>query len=272
MNEVLNRHEMSPYVYEEQTLIMEDKAAHRDVSKVRRFSRAEKDGTVKVLLVFDSPADVRGVALLAMGHPSGRGEWKIYLPAFGKELKSLDARARGSRFLGTDLAVEDVTAEVLSDFRYVRAADQRVDQAAHYVVEAFPMDEEVARTTGYSLRRHFIRQDNFFIVRTDYYDHRKRFFKRQTFHDLKRVDGDMWRANMMSMENRKEHHKTLIKTDRRVFSRDYVPPEMFTDAWLLANRHIRSSEKGLFRERSRSLGEIEDEMPDSPQNQGRRGR
>jgi hypothetical protein len=272
MHEVFARHEMSPYVYEEQTMILEDRSGNRDVSKLRRFSRAEKDGTVKVLLVFDSPAEVRGVALLGTGQHSGRGEWRIYLPAFGKELKSLDGRARGTRFLGTDLTVEDLTAEVLSDFRYVRAADQRIDQSAHYVVEAFPQDEEVARTTGYSLRRHFIRQDTFFIVRTDYYDYRKRFFKRQTFHDLKKMDGDMWRANMMSMEDHKEHHKTLIKTDRRVFSRDYVPQEVFTTPWLLENRHIRTSEKSLFRGPSRPLGETEDELPDGPQNQGLRSR
>jgi hypothetical protein len=272
MNEVLKRHEMSPYVYEEQTLILEDKAGNRDVSKVRRFSRVEKEGEVKVLLVFDSPTEVRGVALLAMGHQSGRGEWRTYLPAFGKELKFQAGRAGGSRFLGTDFALEDLIPEVVSDFRYVRAADQRIDQAAHFVVEAFPQDDEVARMTGYSQRRHFIRQDSFFIVRTDYYDRRKRFFKRQTFHDLKRVDGDLWRADLMIMENHKEQHKTLIKTNRRVFSSDYAPPEMFTAAWLLENRHIQSSEKTLFRDPSRSLGEIQDQVPDGPQNDRHRGR
>lgn len=250
MNEVLSRHGMPPCVYEEQTMILEDKAGYRDVSKIRRFSRVENDGTVKALIVFDNPAEVRGVALLAIRHDSGRGEWKVYLPAFGKEVKSLAERAGGSRFFGTDFAHEDLMAEVISDFHYVRVADQKMDRAAHYVVEAFPGSEEVAKNTGYSLRRHFIRQDNFFIVRTDYYDHRGQFVKRQTFHDLKKLDGDSWRANMITMENHREKHKTLIKINRRIFSQDYVRPEMFTTAWLLDNRHIRTEGKSLLREPS----------------------
>ena len=246
MNEVSRRHEPFPYRYEELTMILRDRARNRDVRKARRFSRVEEDGSIKVLLVFDTPLEIRGVALEGTGHASGLWEWRLYLPAFGKRLLSYDGRAGSDRFLGTDFTVMDLRAEALSDFRYVRAADQKIDLAACYVIEAVPRDREVERMTGYSLRRHFVRQDNFFIVRTDYYGRLKRFFKRQTFRDLKRVDGDTWHADMILMENIRERHITLIKTDRRVFSRDYVPPEIFTSSWLLENRHIQASEKILF--------------------------
>ena len=261
MDEVFKRHEMFPYVFEEQTLIMMDSAGNRDVRKARRFSRVEKDGTVKYLLVFDNPPEVRGVALLAIRHHAGRVESMIYLPAFGKKLKSNAGKSRGTNFLGTDFALEDLAAEVLSDFRYVRVTDKKINKIDHFVVEAFPQDKEIEQTTGYGLRRHFIRQDNFFIIRTDYYDRRGRFLKSQTRHDLKRVDGDMWRANMILMENHKEKHNTLIKIDRRVFSRDYVPPEMFTSAWLLENRHIQGTERRLSQDVSGFSGENDDELP-----------
>ena len=87
MEEVFKRHELFPYVYEKQTLIMTDSAGNRDVREMRRFSRAERDGTVKYLLVFDNPVEIRGVALLAIRQPSGQGESKIYLPAFGKVIE-----------------------------------------------------------------------------------------------------------------------------------------------------------------------------------------
>jgi len=269
MDEVFKRHHLFPYVFEEQTMILMDSAGNRDVRKLRRFSRVEKDGTFKYLLVFDKPAEVRGVALLAICKNAGCEESGIYLPAYGKELKSNSEGSRGSHFLGTDFAIEDLTAEVLSDFRYVRIPDHRVGKMAHFVVEVFPRDEEIERITGYSLRRHFIRQDNFFIVRTDYFDRRGRFFKRQTYHDLKRVDGDMWRANMILMDNHKERHKTLIKINQRVFSHDYVPSEMFTSAWLFENRHILTSKRRLFHDTSRASGEDADELSDIPQNEAR---
>jgi Outer membrane lipoprotein-sorting protein len=259
MDEVFKRHEMFPYVFEEQTIIMTDNAGNRDVRKARRFSRVEKDETVKYLLVFDNPSEVRGVALLAIRHHAGSIESMIYLPAFGKKLESNIGKSRGTNFLGTDFALEDLAAEVLSDFRYVREADQKINKISHFVVEAFPQDKEIQRTTGYGLRRHFIRQDNFFIIRTDYYDRRGRFFKSQTSHDLKRVDGDMWRASMILMENHKKRHNTLIKIDRRVFSLDYVPPEMFTCNWLLENRHIQGTERSLFQAQAASGSSGENE-------------
>ncbi len=245
MDEVFKGHELFPYVYEEQTMILTDSAGNQDVRKVRRFSRVEKDGTIKYLLVFDSPAEVRGVALRVIRQYNGPVESWIYLPAFGKELTSSDCKSRDSHFLGTDFAMEDLT-EILSDFRYVRIPDQTIEKVAYFVVEAFPQDEKIEQSTGYSIRRHFIRQDNFFIVRTDYFDRRGRFSKRLTQHDLKNINGNIWTANMILMENRKQKHKTLIKIDRRVFSRDYVPPKMFTSSWLQDNRHIRASR--LFRE------------------------
>ena len=53
----------------------------------------------------------------------------------------------------------------------------------------------------------------------------------------------MWRANMMLMENMKTRHQTLIKIERRVFSRDYVPESLFTLQWLIDNQHMSREEE-----------------------------
>jgi len=241
MKEASRRHQRYPYVFEAQTVILTDDAGNRDVRKVRSFFRLEQDGSARYLLVVDDPPEVRGVALLAIRDHSGSVDSGIYLPAFGKELKSGIGDSRGGLFFGTDFAVEDLTAEVLSDFRYVRAPDRKIGKIVYFVVDAFPGNKSIEGATGYSLRRHFIRQDNFFIVRTDFFDRRGRFFKRQTWHDIKRLDREIWGAGMTLMENLKEGHKTLIKIDRRVFSHDYVRQEIFTPSFLFENRHIEST-------------------------------
>ena len=45
----------------------------------------------------------------------------------------------------------------------------------------------------------------------------------------------MWRANMLLMQDYRENHQTLIKINKRVFSADYVPREVFTVEWLFNN-------------------------------------
>ena len=245
MAEVFQRHKLFPYVYEEQTLVLTDRAGHRDVRKVRRFSRLEKDGTAsgtasgtaKFLLVFDSPAEVQGTALRIIRHGTGQVENQIYLPALGEELSSGQAKDQGRDFLGTDFALEDLM-ETLETFRYVRMPDQLIAKTPYFVVDAFPVDDNQDGYTGYSMRRFFIRQDIYFVVRTDYYDRGFRFHKQLTLHDLQQVGKKMWRANMLFMDNHRQAHTTLIKIDRRVFSQDYVLPEIFNPACLGENRHI----------------------------------
>ncbi len=262
MDQVTKRHELYPYVFEEQTMILMDNASNRNVRKLRRFSLVEKNGTAKYLLVVDDPVEVRGVALLAVKQYSGNMQGGIYLPAFGKELISNSGNNRGNSFLDTDFAIEDLTVENLTDFRYERVDDINMNNVDYFVVESFPQNEEVEQNTGYSLRRHYIRQDNFFIIRTDYFDRRGRFLKQQTCHDVKRVDGTMWRANMVLMKNFKIQHKTLIKINRRIFSRDYVPAEMFTTDWLLQNRHIQNTEIRLFKNHSKPVEETNNKFED----------
>ena len=50
MNEVYHRHELYPYVFEEQTMVLMDNVGNRDVRKMRRFSRVEEDETLKLTL------------------------------------------------------------------------------------------------------------------------------------------------------------------------------------------------------------------------------
>ena len=238
MEEVFRRHEQYPYVFERQSMVLTDADGKRETRRLRRFSRVEEDRTYKYLLLFDHPPEVRGTALLAIRRPSGETENAIYLPAFGPELKSSATEHRGNHFLGTDFAVEDLAAEVLSEYRYRRRPDKRRGDTLFFVIDAKPAEEQIEKLTGYGLRRHFIRQDNFYITRTDYFDRRMRPFKSQSSHDLRRVDGEMWRANMVLMENRREHHQSLIKIDQRVFSKEYVPAELFTAEYLLEQRHM----------------------------------
>ncbi|MDZ7751152.1 MAG: outer membrane lipoprotein-sorting protein [Gammaproteobacteria bacterium] len=237
MAESARRHEHYPHVYEEQSLILDDAAGHRVSYRLRRFSRIEADGTLRLLLVFDDPPEVRGVALRSIHGPDGSRDTGLYLPAFGPRLKGGAVAARQSRLLGTDFTVGDLLPEDGDAFRYRRLEDRTLGEVPHYVVEAELLED----SAGVSRRRHFLRQDNLFIVRTDYYDRRGRVEKTRTRFDLKAVDGDMWRADMVLMEDHRRDHRSLIKVLRRVFSRDYVPARLFEADWLLTNSHIEDT-------------------------------
>lgn len=232
------RHDHFPYTFERQSMILVDANGSRNVRRMRRFTRIEDDGQLNHLLVFDYPREIAGVALRLRRFPDGKVENDLYLPAYGAQLKESAAHSRGATFLGSDFTVRDLTPEVIEDYHYRREDDLVIDDIEHFVVEATPKGQAIALATGYGMRRLFIRKENLFPIRIDYYDRHERLFKRETRHDIRQVDGKMWRSNMILMENFRKQHRSLIKIDHRIFSIDYVPETHFEDAWVLENRHL----------------------------------
>lgn len=242
MEEVDKRHQQFPYIYEEQSMILVDRYGEQDTRKARRYSRVEEDGTVRFLLLFDYPQEVKGVALLANREPDGKTNKYIYLPAYGEQLLESADEGNGDNFLGTDFSVENLTGEILSDHRYVRRDDREVEKVKYFVLDVYKAKN--TSTKDRILRRHFIQQDNLYITLTHHFDKHRRIARIQSHHDLKEVDHDMLRANMILMENMKDQHQSLIKTSRRIFSHDYVPLEIFTAEWLYENYpHIEPTEE-----------------------------
>ncbi len=239
MQEVHKRHQQFAFVYEEQSMVMIDRNGDRDTRKLKRYSRVEDDGTVKFLLLFDSPAEIKGVALLASRDESGQTTKYVYLPALGEQLIESISSGLDGNFLGTDFSIENITGEVLDDYIYVRRPDKKINYVEYFVVDVYRVEEGLAENMlpadKQALRRHSICKNNFYITKTEYFDKQGKVYKKQTHHDLRVVDGDMWRADMILMENSKEQHQSLIKIDRRIFSQDYVSAEIFTADWLFKN-------------------------------------
>lgn len=241
MEEVYQRHRQFPYVYEEQSMVLIDRNGNRDTRRCRRYSRVEEDGTAKFLLLFDSPREVRGVALLAIRTPDGEMRKSVYLPAYGNSLIESGGEGGNENFLGTDFSVENIVGEELSDYRYVRRRNEKIEGVLYYVVDVYRPDDDP--DGHHPVKRHYILADNFYIARTDYFDESGRLRKQRTHHDIRAVDGRMWRSGMILMDDKREQHRTLIKIRRRVFSRDYVPAELFTKEWLFNNRpHVASKD------------------------------
>ncbi len=239
MDAVYSRHRRYPYVYEEQSMVLVDRHGRRETRRLTRYSRVEADGSVRILLRFTDPRELLGMALLATLYPDGSSQRKVFLPALGQQLISNNALAgntrdaAGEQFLGTDFSIENLTGESLEHYRYKRRRDALMEQVEFYVIDVF--DRTADPAAALPRRRHYVLKDGLFITRTDHFSANGRVESRQTHHDLVVVNADTWRANMMLMNNLRDVHQTIIKIDRRIFSPDYVPEEVFTADWIFAN-------------------------------------
>lgn len=246
MAESVLRHEHTPFLYEEQTIILMDAKNNKDVRKARQFVRATGENSYHYLIVFDKPSTIRGVAFLV----NDQHQTFMHLPAHPQKMFNITQDGSRNYLMGTDFTMEDLLIEDLKLFSYQRQPDQKINKIDYYVVDALPKIQAGKHITGYRFRRLFLRQDNFFTVQTDYYDRRGRFQKRLNYHDLRLVEGQMWRGNLILMDNKQDHHKTLIKVTRRVLSQEWVPAELFTLEGIMAHKHMTSTQLNTIKYKS----------------------
>jgi len=224
-------------IYQEMTMILSDAAGERGVRRIRWFERRESDGSRRLLLAFVAPADVRGTAIALTREALGVTQGEIYLPALGRPLGVVAGTTGAMRLVGSDFRIADLLGEAPRGFAYAREADAEIDRSMHFVVRATPSDATAQRAGG-GLRRYYVRKGDFFLVRIDFHDVRGRLARRESFRDPKQVEPGTWQADMVLMEDFAERHRTLIKIERRVFSSDYVPADIFSRQWLLEQRYL----------------------------------
>ena len=234
MEAVYARHDQYPFVYEEQSPVLIDQRGDRMTRRMTRYSRVEGDGTARLMLLFTRHRRSRAWRCWPCSTDEHDMRMAMYLlRARGAACGERQQRCR-VELPGNGLTIENLIGEVLDDYRYARRRSRLVRGVPHHVIDVFDLRDDAK--TARPRRRHFVRADNLYITRTDHFDQLGRVEKRQTTHDLRPVDGPMWRGDMILMEDYRHAHRSLLKIDRRVFSRDYVPEEMFGLEWLVANR------------------------------------
>jgi len=237
MDRVRSHRPQACCIYQELTMILSDPAGEGGVRRLRWFERHEPDGGSRLLLMFVAPADVRGAAVLVTRDSFGATRGEVYLPALGKSVGLVARTAGAMPLVGSDFKLADLFRGAPRDFTYAREADAEIDRSMHYVIRATPVKGAEQRTGGGS-RRHYVRKGDYFLVRTDFHDVRGALARRQSFRDPRQVEPGVWQADMILMEDFGERHRTLLKVERRVFSPDYAPAEIFSRQWLVEGRHL----------------------------------
>lgn len=181
-------------------------AAGQSTERSLSFATLEKvDETVgdKSLVVFNSPRDVEGTALLSHANILDPDDQWLYLPAL-KRVKRISSANKSGPFVGSEFAFEDFTITELNKFSYAYVGEEELDGSTVDVVDRFPRYER----SGYTKQRSWIDQEIFQARKLEFYDRRGALLKTLTLSDYREYDG-VWRAHKLSMVN----HQTNKETD-----------------------------------------------------------
>lgn len=183
-------------------------------SRVLRVqSRESAGGGEKTLMVFETPRDLSGTALLTWTQPQGEDDQWLYLPAV-KRVKQIGARNKSGPFMGSEFAFEDIVTPYWQKFSYRFLREENRDGLPCLVVERTPRDT----WSGYTRQIMWVDRDESLIRRIDYYDRKGSLLKTYTAGKFRQY-GNHWRPSEMLMVNHQTGKQTrLLWTEYRFAS------------------------------------------------------
>jgi len=180
-------------------------AAGQESTRSLRIATLEKpDESVgdKSLVVFDTPRDIEGTALLSHAKILDADDQWLYLPAL-KRVKRISSSNKSGPFVGSEFAFEDFTAIELNKFDYTWVGEEPCGDLTCDVLERTPRYEN----SGYTKQVSWIDQTDFQLRKVEFYDRRGDLLKVLELNDYRSYEG-IWRAHRLSMSNVQTNKQT----------------------------------------------------------------
>lgn len=157
------------------------------------------------LILFDTPRDQRGTALLTWTHAEREDDQWLYLPSL-RRAKKIAARNRSGPFAGSEFAFEDLTAEEISNYHWRFVGETVCGERRCLEVERLPVES----WSGYSRQQVFYDAATLRIERIAYFDRRGDHLKTLQTGDWSLHGERHWRAGYMEMRNHQTQRRTEL--------------------------------------------------------------
>ncbi len=181
-------------------------AAGQESSRSLRIVTLEKpDESVgdKSLVVFDTPRDIKGTALLSHAKILDPDDQWLYLPAL-RRVKRISSANKSGPFVGSEFAFEDFTAIELNKFDYRFMHSELCGELRCDVLERQPLYEN----SGYTRQIAWVDQTDYQIRKVEFYDRRGDLLKVLELKDYRQYENGTWRAHTLVMTNVQTNKQT----------------------------------------------------------------
>lgn len=191
------------------TFTLINKRGQKRVRKTRRYwidMEGKKGLDEKSIIFFDKPSDVKGTSLLNWSYEDADkddDQW-LYLPALRK-IKRIASSDKEKSFMGSDLTFDDMGDRNIMEDEYKLLRKEDFNGHSCFVVEMTPKDKKYM----YSRKVKWIDATEFVDYKTEFYDRKGRFLKRQ-FIEWKQIN-NIWVITKMSVKNDQTGHSTVIE-------------------------------------------------------------
>ena len=200
-----------------------------------QYSKDSANGNNRSVVVFQSPATVKGTRFLMMDNASGDTDQLIFLPSLGKVRRIASSESGGS-FMGSDFSYDDMSMmsrDIDEDTHTIlREETITVDGGSVlcYVIQSVPKDSDFP----YSKTVSWIDKSNYRIYKTELYNKRgavEKLMEMSGYRDIQGHDtATQTKVSTVAAGTSTMLYMDIIKYD------DPIPEGVFTTAYLETGR------------------------------------
>ncbi|MDW3094283.1 MAG: outer membrane lipoprotein-sorting protein [Gammaproteobacteria bacterium] len=172
--------------------------------EIKTFEVQDENIGDKSLVVFDSPRDIKGTALLSHAQILDPDDQWLFLPAL-KRVKRISSTNKSGPFVGSEFAFEDFTSTELNKYSYKWLRSESCGEFTCDVVERYPRYEN----SGYTRQISWVDQSVYQVRKLDFYDRKNSLLKTLELNDYREYQDGIWRSHTFIMRN----HQTGKSTD-----------------------------------------------------------
>ncbi|MDR1585995.1 MAG: outer membrane lipoprotein-sorting protein [Treponema sp.] len=198
---------------------------------IDQYSKDDAKGYARTIIVFQSPATVKGTRFLMMDNESGTSDQWIFLPGPGK-IRRIAASEGGGSFMGTDFSYDDMSSldrDVELDTHSI-SGEERLDETACYVIQSIPKDKDFL----YSKTVSWIDKTNYRVYKREMYDKRGNLVKVMEVSGYRDIQGrdapTQTKVSTIAAGTSTTIYMDIVKYD------DPVPDGVFSTAYLETGR------------------------------------
>ncbi len=159
----------------------------------------------KSLMIFLTPADVKGTKMLTHEHINSDDDQWMYLPAL-KRVKRIASRNKSGSFMGSEFSYEDTSNASWEKYTYKNDLEEvEFNGVKCYKGTRVPKD----KNSGYTKQITWIDMDTLLVQKVEYFDRKKEHLKTAIFSEYKKIFG-IWRMGKIVMSNHQNSKKTIL--------------------------------------------------------------
>jgi hypothetical protein len=138
------------------------------------ITKSYDDGTIKRMVKFLDPADVRGTAMLIVDSKDAQDDMWIYLPAL-KKTRRIVSTEKGKSFMSSEFSNADMSSGSNTDF-IIRHLPES-GKTDTWIIENVPVSDEKADEYGFSKKVTYLEKGSLKTKKIDFYNFDGEMFK-----------------------------------------------------------------------------------------------